>query len=434
MTPRLEKVFRLYFVLSLTVISFALGVVSEEFDWFPTRLIHDAKASLNDFLVSYNLGDNKWLVPNDLNRAGEIQWKKNQAVRGMTFAVRYAENGFETALLDMRGKQRHRWQVVFSDVWPSAPHLEYQAPDSAIHIHGAYLYSNGDVVFNFEDGNFPLGGGLVKINKDSRVVWKVAENTHHSVHLDADENIWVCAHVLHKEADQRFPNFDPPFYEDFVYKISPSGRVIGRISMLEAIFRANKHGLLFSNATNALTIESVDPLHLNDAETLHPKHADAFELFDPGDILVSFAHINTIAVIDADTEKVKWSMTGPFLRQHDPDFLKDGKIMVFDNRTDNHEGRVFGGSRILIIDPVSRAITWSYAGNDSEPFYTELRGKEQMLPGGNVLITETGKGRVFEVAPDGEIVWQYVNQVKKGFTGMVTQADRIFKNRLTFLE
>jgi hypothetical protein len=39
---------------------------------------------------------------------------------------------------------------------------------------------------------------------------------------------------------------------------------------------------------------------------------------------------------------VKWSQTGPWLRQHDPDFLSDGRILVYDNRDDGANGQILG--------------------------------------------------------------------------------------------
>ena len=59
-------------------------------------------------------------------------------------------------------------------------------------------------------------------------------------------------------------------------------------------------------------------------------------------------------------------MTGLFLGQHDPDFLPNGHLMVFDNagRRRPVAGR---RSRIVEIDPATRAVVWSYDGGD-EPF------------------------------------------------------------------
>jgi Arylsulfotransferase (ASST) len=126
--------------------------------------------------------------------------------------------------------------------------------------------------------------------------------------------------------------------------------------------------------------------------------------------LVSIRNLNLLIVFDPDTRVVKWAQTGPWLRQHDPDFMPDGRIMVFDNRNDDAGGRLLGGSRLLAIDPVSREVETLYEGTESEPFFTAGRGKAQQLDNGNFLITETQFGRVLEATPDGEIVWSFVNR------------------------
>jgi hypothetical protein len=41
-----------------------------------------------------------------------------------------------------------------------------------------------------------------------------------------------------------------------------------------------------------------------------------------------------------------------------------------------------------------------------------VRASQQRLPNGNTLITEETGGRIFEVTPDREIVWEFVNPVR----------------------
>ena len=57
-------------------------------------------------------------------------------------------------------------------------------------------------------------------------------------------------------------------------------------------------------------IASHDPTHLNNVEPLPRAMAAAFPQFAPGDLLVSLRNVNTIAVIDPHTKRLKWSMTG----------------------------------------------------------------------------------------------------------------------------
>ena len=45
----------------------------------------------------------------------------------------------------------------------------------------------------------------------------------------------------------------------------------------------------------------------------------------------------------------------------------------------------------------------------SEGFYSLGAGAQQQLPNGNVLITESQDGRLFEVTLDGRVVWEYLN-------------------------
>ena len=60
------------------------------------------------------------------------------------------------------------------------------------------------------------------------------------------------------------------------------------------------------------------------------------------------------------------------------------------------------------------AIVWQYAGTAEWPFESLIRASQQRLANGNTLITESSGGRILEVTPAGEIVWQFVNPVRGG--------------------
>lgn len=148
--------------------------------------------------------------------------------------------------------------------------------------------------------------------------------------------------------------------------------------------------------------------------------------------MVSVRNLNLIVIIDAVTEKIKWSMTGPYIRQHDPDFLGNGQISVFDNRADSKGGKILGGSRILSIDPATRKVHVLYEGSDKNSFYTTICGKCQHLPNGNILIVESDAGRVFEVTPSGQIVWSYINRYDEDEVYRVLEAIRLPKSYKNF--
>ena len=66
---------------------------------------------------------------------------------------------------------------------------------------------------------------------------------------------------------------------------------------------------------------------------------------------------------------------------------------------------------MIEIDPVTLALVWSYAAPN---FYSvNIRGA-QRLANGNTLITEGTTGRVFEVTPDKDVVWEYLAPPSSG--------------------
>jgi outer membrane protein assembly factor BamB len=78
--------------------------------------------------------------------------------------------------------------------------------------------------------------------------------------------------------------------------------------------------------------------------------------------------------------------------------LPNGRVLLFNNGTEQ--------STVLEVDPRTDKIEWQYT---APGFFSEKRGSNQRLANGNTLITESDRGRVFEVTPEGEVVWEFVN-------------------------
>ena len=71
-----------------------------------------------------------------------------------------------------------------------------------------------------------------------------------------------------------------------------------------------------------------------------------------------------------------------------------------------------GGARALNWDHHCRESPGGAPGhrNRSSAHTAERRVEGQRLPNGNTYIAEDNMGRLFQVKPDGEIVWEYVNR------------------------
>ena len=393
----------------------------------PYTTVVDAVRAGRDWRANWGsylgIAPTRFLVPAEGKEDGVVLHVPGAPQPGLTLISGISEDGLVgLQLIDLEGTVRHSWPASFSSIWPAPQHVDGRRPpdnDWDTEIHGAALLPDGDVVFNFDRY------GLQRLDPCGELVWKLPYMTHHSVFVSDDGHLWVPGIRYHAEPVSWLPGIVPPFEEDMVLEISPEGKILREISLLELFYANEIESLLFANGLAAIDAGShMDLLHLNDIEILSKSDAASFPLFEAGDIMLSLRNLNLVMVIDPATEAVRWTQTGPWIRQHDPDFLPDGRIMVFDNRRDGHDGQILGGSRIVTIDPVTREVEIVYEGSDEEPFFTEVKGQQQPLANGNVLIAEAEKGRVFEVAPDGRIVWEYLSPFDDDHISKVSDAIR----------
>ena len=165
-------------------------------------------------------------------------------------------------------------------------------------------------------------------------------------------------------------------------------------------------------------IDRVDPTHVNDIEVVTPALARKLENVDPGDLLVSIRQLHMLAIFDEDTGEIKWHHSGPWVRQHDADITPEGRIVVFDNGFRPQ-------SSLMEIDPATREVTRRYPTRELGTFKSSVLGTHQALPNGNWLINESVAGRLFEVNPDEEIVWEYVRAYDERHAALFEDAIRL---------
>ena len=138
-------------------------------------------------------------------------------------------------------------------------------------------------------------------------------------------------------------------------------------------------------------------------------HGNTVAEMDDGNILVSFRNISTVGIIDRTSGKLIWKLGPPPLaQQHDPSPLSNGNILIFDNGTHRVDHPV-PCSRVIEVDPLSKQIVWSYQEKIPYSFFSPYISGAQRLENGNTLICEGNFGRIFEVNPEGNLVWEYIS-------------------------
>ena len=416
-----ERFSLIVFLISVLFIAFSYGFVAARFRIFPYQFYQQASEGVDKLLEDTGIR-----LPLYYKRLEspypEAIYNTDRANKGLRLVTKMAANRTLSAeIIDLDGNKLHEWNVDWFRIWPNPQHL----PDSLIpkskpgtKIHGAVVMENGDLVFNFEER------GLVRLNLEGEVVWRLPYITHHSLHLHDDGNFWVSGQKRHFEPDPRFPNRKPPFIEYTILEVSPEGKILSEYSIPDILNKNGYSGLLsLGTIENRSTDIKGDVLHANDVEPFPLTLEEGF--FNRGDVMVSARNINTVFVFNKDSEEIKFMAAGLFVRQHDPDFIDGNTFSVFDNNNIAPES-AGPQSRILTVSAIDNKTTEVFFEGTSEtPFFTNIGGKHQWLPNGNLLITSFSDGRGFEVNREGEIVWEYYNYVDSGMVGVVSEVQHL---------
>lgn len=225
--------------------------------------------------------------------------------------------------------------------------------------------------------------------------------------------------------------------DDVIYEVNPAGHIVWQWLASEHL---DEFGFTPSELELVRKSPDVDYLHINDLAVLGPNRWEksSDQRFAADNIMIDSRDANFIIVIRRSTGKVVWRIGPDYPRdppvaavprpvdqisgQHDAHMIPEGlpgagDILIFDNQGEAGYPpvalEVFGGSRVIEIDPVRKEIVWQYYGRSSGQadwaFFSAFISSAERLPNGNTLIDEGVSGRFFQVTPDGKIVWEYVS-------------------------
>lgn len=411
---------RIMFVFSLCLLCFVYGYLSFAGGLFPHSLIRDAIVFIDENILNPKLPS--YLSETDFTVQVPV-YNEKSANNGLSlFASIIEDRKIAITVINMEGEIVHRWDVDWFDLWQEVTHIPesdpaYPKSRPGTMVHGVVLLENGDVIFNFNHL------GMVRLDICGNIVWRLGYKTHHKLYLDENDVLWVPGQINHDEPLPDLPNHLPPFIEPMVLKVSLDGEILKKISVIDVLKENDLEGLLNLSSMGQRDVNVTgDTLHLNDVETF-PGYLEE-GVFQAGDIMISLRNINTVLIFREEDLIVTHISTGTHVRQHDPDFIDGNTISVFDNfnvAPEEYEHH----SRILIESFATGEHYTYYTGNAEHPFYTDIVGNHQWLPNGNLLITESVKGRAFEIDPQGNIVWEYVNILGDGLAGIIDEVYRL---------
>ena len=316
---------------------------------------------------------------------GLIEQDISRATSGYTLFTPIPKGCHTTYLLDMEGEVVHEWDVT------------------GLRTGYAKLLPNGNLLTALRADLEAVPGReearvIREFDWDGNSVWQCdAPAQHHDFHRLANGNtVYIGFERFRSDSVARLQGgvagtemSDGGVLGDYIREVNASGKTVWEW-----------------HAQDEMEIENY-PIH-----PLNPRdefcHANSLFPLPNGDYLISFRRNSWIFIIDRKTKKVRWEKNDyGWGGQHDAQLLDNGNIMLFANG--QYGESPTHCSRIVEFDFKTGEEVWRYEGSPPWTFYSPHISGAQRLWTGNTLICEGLWGRIFEVTPGGDIVWEYIS-------------------------
>jgi hypothetical protein len=334
-----------------------------------------------------------WAPAEDaMDKIGVTKYNADKTFDGINILASVGTS--KVSLIDMQGQALHKWAASGTgEKW--SDNVEFRP--------------NGDLLL-IDDSK-----RLIRLDWNSNVKWVNTDfRYHHEITPAENGDLYVLGM---KDKMIFIAGLPLPILNDYIVVVSPDGKTKSSISLLRAL----RSGFGFDTVCAAYRW-IITPKHFRKVlkRRYVGAHGTSLDVFHNNTItimertiegvcqknalLICVRDMDLIGAFDVVTADLVWSWgPGQLDRPHHPTLLENDNILIFDN------GKIRGYSRIIELDPKAKTIAWEYKATPPEAFFSEDRSSAQRLPNGNTLITESRKGRVFEITSDGEIVWEFYN-------------------------
>jgi hypothetical protein len=344
-----------------------------------------------------------------------------------------------TYLIDMEGYIVHKWKHKF----PPGSH-------SMLLPNGNLLIATGRTK-EAPVGIGGTGGGVQELDWEGNVVWEYkmlspTEVQHHTFWPMPNGNVlllgWEYKSKEEAVAKGRDPKSFPKelkyrgkvhkgFWPDFVREVNRAGKTVWEWHAWDHIGMGPKK----------LNINYALPKPIGDVYwNFDWTHGNSVSYIPATDqVIFNSRNFSEFFLISHKTGEIEYRWGNPctygggecpsyyndgdqqLFGQHHVSGLENGNIQIFDNGSERPEGN---RSRVVEVDPKTDKVAWEYASKDNSSFFSYRQGAAQRLPNGNVLVTSTNNGHLFEVTQKKEVVWDFVNPMSvKGPKCVIRDAD-----------
>ena len=321
-------------------------------------------------------------------RTGLTALDEDQACPGFLLYSPMSGPG-DVYLVDVNGNEAHHWSM------PYPPGLY------------GYLLPNGNLFYGgkIQDETwerFPSwkrfkSGVMLEADRDGNVVWEHSDPGHHhdARRTEPGGALYLTVELMPADLAARVKggvagSAPEGMWHDVIVEVDADGNRIWEWHAADHL-DPDRHVVTFNDLRDEWS------------------HGNTVAPLPDGRVMFSFRNISTIGIIEKATGEIVWQLGDEVLaQQHDPNLLPNGNVLVFDNGSHRKDtGLPF--SRVIEVDPANDEIVWEYRDNPAYNFFSAYISGARRLGNGNTLITEGAFGRMFQVTPAGEVVWEYIN-------------------------
>ena len=323
-------------------------------------------------------------------RTGLTAYDPARACPGYTLYAPMSGDG-AVYLLDAAGQVAHQWRM------PYPPGLYgYLLPNGNL-FYGGKVRNDG--AWDIFDGFKRFKGGvMLEADWDGNILWEHRDAYHHhdARRTPSGGCIYMTvarmddAHAARVSGGQPGSGGDSGMWCDALVEVDAAGNRIWEWRAADHLDTA-RHRITFNDLRDEWS------------------HGNTIVPLPDNRVMFSFRNISTVGIIDQATGAIVWQLGDDMLaQQHDPSLLDNGNILIYDNGS-HSKSDPLPASRVIEVDPATNQIVWQYRDNPPFNFFSAYISGARRLPNGNTLVTEGHFGRIFQVTPEGSVVWEYIN-------------------------
>jgi hypothetical protein len=429
------------FIVSIAILAFGYGFLSSQKSLFPYSIIRDGHKTLTALIESSKhatvtppdlVGPSN--VPNTDLLGSRVRYVgSHRDVAAATEKVMFfggperfldvcGGNGCIAVTMERDGRIVQAYPYLPQEMYAANQADDYKYeylefdPERHMRPIGIEMYPNGDLLVTFQRTTganlFPFGAGLARIGLDGKPRWFHMDYSHHWPTLLSSGDALVPGlaigdqpirielpgdHVLMLRCSTEKPLLDR------LRVVNGRGEIMQEFPLLEAFLRSPFRAVLQH------TTDHCDPLHLNFIDRIGEDSAKLIPNAAPGDYIVSFRNISSLAIVDKQSGEIKRLIRGSFVQQHSIHHLADSRFILFDNQGAGGHSRLL---EINLATGLERTIfpNIGFTEKAEDVFsmaagYVDLSTERQ-----RAIVCFSNSGKSYEVRlSDGKVLAEFTN-------------------------